>query len=113
MRVLAWILLAMIVVVTLGPIGVRPVTGASVALERSFAFMVLGLIFALAYPRHLGWVALLILCATLGLELLQNLRPDRHGRFLHAIVKCGGGMTGLTAGWLLLKLQLAIPRRSK
>ena len=107
-RLAAWALLALIVVVTIGPIGLRPVTGAPVSMERAFAFLAVGFVFAIAYPKHMGWVILLIIFATLGLEMLQNLRPDRHSGLLQAFVKLAGGTGGLWAGWLALKIWVAI-----
>lgn len=96
----AWLALILIAVVTLGPIGLRPVSGTSPQLERAVAFFVVGLLFALAYPRHVWWAAALVICATFGLELLQNFTPDRHGREADALAKFAGAALGLSLGWL-------------
>jgi len=108
----AWLLLAAIIVVTLGPIGMRPSSGANVEVERALAFVGLGFLFALAYPRHVWWTALLVVLCTCGLEVLQNLRPDRHGRELDALVKVMGGIGGMIIGWGTWRLAvLLIPGR--
>jgi apolipoprotein N-acyltransferase len=100
-RAAAWITLAAIVVVTLGPIGLRPMTDAPVQVERAVAFFLAGLLFAVAYPRHIWWAVALLVVATFGLEWLQNLRPDRHGREADAAVKFVGAALGIAGGWLL------------
>lgn len=106
-RLAAWALLAAIMVVTIGPIGLRPVTGAPVQLERVGAFLIVGLLFALAYPKHIGWAVIVLVFATVGLEVLQNLRPDRHGRETDALVKFAGAAIGLCIGWLMTRLWIA------
>ena len=100
LRATAWILLAAIVVVTLGPIGLRPITDAPGQTERAAAFFIAGLLFALAYPRHVWWAVAFLAVMTIGLEWLQNLRPDRHGREADAIAKFVGAALGISAGWL-------------
>jgi hypothetical protein len=100
-KLLAWSLFVVIVIVTLGPIGLRPRTEFPVNLERSAAFFALGLTFAAAYPRRIWWAACIVLICAIGLEVLQNTQPGRHGRELDAIAKFGGALTGLGVGWFL------------
>lgn len=59
LRAAAWLVLLAILAVTISPIQFRPVTGEPVNLERLAAFLVVGGLFALAYPRH--WLAVLML----------------------------------------------------
>jgi len=106
----AWLLLIAIVVMTIGPIGMRPVSGAPAQIERAGAFLAVGFMFALAYPKHIWWAVLLLLCTTFGLELLQNLRIDRHGREADAMAKFSGAAFGLGVGWLAA--QIAARRSS-
>jgi len=100
LRSAAWIILAAIVVVTLGPIGLRPVSDAPVQFERAGAFFVVGLLFAAAYPRHIWWAVALLVVMTFGLEWLQNIRPGRHGREADAAAKFIGAALGIAIGWL-------------
>jgi hypothetical protein len=104
-RIVAWLLLAGLIVVTIGPIGWRPVSPLPTQLERAAALAIIGFIFALAYPRHLMLVAALLLGATALLEALQLLEPGRHGRILDLVVKLAGGGCGFALGWLLIRLQ--------
>ncbi|MGB3866780.1 MAG: hypothetical protein WBA29_14240 [Xanthobacteraceae bacterium] len=103
-RVLAWLCLAFIVFVTVGPIGVRPVTGASPQLERLVAFAVMGALFAAAYPRHIVAAAVVVIGAAVLLEIFQLLEPSRHGRLFDAAVKIVGGALGISAGWVFARL---------
>lgn len=105
LRVFAWLLLAGLVFVTLSPIDLRPVTPLPVQLERSLAVAAIGFVFAIAYPRHVWFVAALVLGATVILEALQLVTPSRHGRAADLIVKLAGGTLGLFVGWLTTRFR--------
>ena len=85
LRVVAWLLLAGLVFVTLSPIDLRPISPLPTQLERAAALAVVGFVFAIAYPRRILLVALLVLGATVMLEVLQLASlaprpPDRRRR---------------------------------
>ena len=103
-RILAWLLLAGLVFVTLSPISLRPISPLPTQLERSLALAAIGFVFALGYPRRILFVALLVLGATVVLELLQLVSPSRHGRLIDVVVKLIGGSFGLFCGWCLDRL---------
>jgi hypothetical protein len=103
-RVLAWLCLGYIAFVTVGPIWVRPETGASPQLERLVAFAVVGTLFAAAYPRHIVLAATVVIGAAILLEAFQLLEPSRHGRLFDASVKIVGGLIGLCTGWIFARL---------
>jgi VanZ family protein len=94
----AWVLLCFIAYATLSPIYARPTLFTPPVFEHVAAFAVLGVLFCLAYPRHVALVCLIVLCSALMLELLQQLTPDRHGRIQDAIEKMTGGVAGIAAG---------------
>jgi hypothetical protein len=104
-RILAWLLLAGLVVVTIGPIDWRPVSPLPTQLERAVALAIIGFVFALAYPRHLVLVGTMVLGATALLEALQLVEPSRHGRILDLAVKLLGGGCGFALGWLVVRLR--------
>ncbi|MBU1304354.1 MAG: VanZ family protein [Alphaproteobacteria bacterium] len=99
-KILAWTVFAIIVGVTLSPIGLRPQTQLPVNIERAGAYLAAGIAFAIAYPRHIWWALAFIIVAAVGLEWLQQLRPDRHGREMDALTKIAGAMIGFGIGWL-------------
>ena len=97
-RLMAWLLLAAVLFVTVSPIQMRPVTDAPPDVERFAAFAVLGLAFAISYPRHWRLVACLVVAAALVFEAAQLLAPTRHARVADALVKALGGLVGIAAG---------------
>ena len=102
-----WLALGFVVVVTLSPAGVRP-TLASPHLEHFAAFALIGFAFALAYPSRVLLVFAIVVGAALGLEALQLLTLDRHGRAVDALVKALGGISGICVGQMasfLLRLK--------
>ncbi|NKC02716.1 VanZ family protein [Ochrobactrum haematophilum] len=104
MRIVAWLVLVFILIVTVGPINLRPVSGEPADVERFGAFFLVGTLFALAYPRH--WLSVLLLtvgCAG-AFELLQRLAPGRHGEIADFLFKAAGAVCGTTAGYLLNRL---------
>lgn len=105
LQISAWILLLGLVVVTIEPLQFRPISALPVQLERSLAVGIIGFVFALAYPRHLIAVALVVLGATVLLELLQLVTPTRHGRFPDAVAKLIGGVAGLAVGYVVNRIR--------
>jgi len=97
-RVLGWLVLLAILVVTVSPIEARPVIADSPNFERLLAYGLLGLFFAMGYPRHIWLVLLVVLATAVGFEAAQYLSPSRHARLMDALVKIGGGVLGIAAG---------------
>jgi hypothetical protein len=97
-RLIAWGTLALIAILTLAPIGLRPTSTLPPTIERFVAFAGVGLAFAVAYPRQFRLAAFIALGAALALEALQVLAPTRHGRLFDAAVKLAGGTAGLMLG---------------
>lgn len=104
-HVAAWLLLAAVAFVTLAPIGWRPESGLSPQIERFAAFALIGLAFSAAYPRHLLLVAVAILGAAIGLEVLQFLVQGRHPGVRDVLAKLAGGTGGVLAGWLIAEVR--------
>jgi len=103
---LAWLCLLYVAIATLGPISSRPSTGFSPQIERVAAYALVGVLFALAYPRHIILAGLVVLGAALVLEVFQLVMPTRHGRVLDAGFKVAGSVVGLGAGRLFAKLAM-------
>jgi hypothetical protein len=99
-NITGWLALGFIVFATLSPVGDRP-SLASPHLEHFAAFALMGLAFALAYPNRVLLVVTIVIGAALGLEALQLLTPDRHGRAMDAFVKALGGISGICVGQMV------------
>ncbi|ASR06786.1 VanZ family protein [Rhizobium leguminosarum bv. viciae] len=100
-RPLAWLLLALILFVTVSPIGLRPETVTTVDTDRGGAYVLVGLAFALAYPKQWKMVAVLLIAGAVAIEYLQYFAPTRHPRLHDAGIKAAGAALGLLAGWLI------------
>jgi VanZ family protein len=100
-RTAAWLLLALLAFVTLAPIGLRPMTVFGPNAERFAAFLAMGTIFALAYPRRFGRVAAVVLLSAVALEAAQHFVPTRHGTGHDLLIKLAGASLGLVAGRLV------------
>jgi hypothetical protein len=81
---------------SLSPIGVRPGGGSDhwADSERFVAYLVLGSLFVLAYPGRFIRSLMFVIAIALGLEALQHLTSDRHGRVVDAMEKVAGGLAG-------------------
>jgi hypothetical protein len=97
-RLLALSLAAMLVVVTVGPIQLRPETGLSASLERFVGFLIVTVMLGVAYPARVFEVTLLMIGVAGLLEVLQLIGFGRHGRALDFLVKvCGASAGGFAA----------------
>jgi hypothetical protein len=97
----------MLIYATLSPIDARPeLTSDETALvtyiERFGAYALLGLLFYLAYPRHVVLVYLLVLRSAVVLETLQIFVPERDARVFDALEKISGGIAGILAATAIL-----------
>lgn len=94
----SWALFAAIAVMTLGPIGLRPQTHFSPDLERLAAYVVLGMSFALSYPRRRLWLlGVFLVAAAVVLEIGQWLVPSRDPHLSDFLFKAGGAVIGLVS----------------
>lgn len=102
LHLLPWLVLAAIVVATLSPIQFRPRTDEPPQVERFLAYALLGITFAVAFPRAwLLWLLALPAVAYL-LELGQRLTPDRHWGLSDVEAKMAGGVIGVLLGLALI-----------
>jgi VanZ family protein len=94
--VVAWLALGFIVFATLSPLQDRPVV-ARPQFEHFAAFALMGFAFVRGYPNRLRLIVTIVIGSAFALEALQLLTPDRHGRLIDALVKAGGGLSGIAA----------------
>lgn len=95
MRALAWILVAAIVVLTLAPASLRPVSPLPHKLEHLIAFLLLGIALARAYPHRIYFLALMAILFVGGVEALQLFAPGRHARLSDFVVDAVSVCAGL------------------
>jgi VanZ family protein len=101
-RVLTWIVIALILLLSLVPPTLRPVTGAPHNLEHFAIFALCGFCFGLGYGiRLIPAIGLATFSAVV--EALQLLVPGRHARLIDLVVDslaCGAGML---IAWLVIR----------
>jgi VanZ family protein len=103
LRIFAWLLAAAVTFATLGPPRYRPHSNLGQDGEHALAFVLIGLAFGLAYPRHRMTAAVTVVLIGV-LELLQFLVPGRHARLedfmVDAIAACAGFVIAALLNWL-------------
>jgi hypothetical protein len=86
LRLFAWLLAAAVTFATLGPALMRPHSSLGQDGEHALAFVLVGIAFGLAYPRH-RLPTMAISVVTIGLlEILQLWAPGRHARLEDFVV---------------------------
>jgi VanZ family protein len=114
-RFAAWLLVVCIVVLTLGPPTVRPVTGFNRDLEHVAAFALLGLAFGLAYPNRRMLLALIGIAIAALMETLQQMVPGRHAYFSDFVINAFGACAGLAVAvlfdWFRRRMSTAMATR--
>jgi hypothetical protein len=108
-RWFAWLLLIAVAIITLVPIGLRPVSGAPVSLERFAAFAAVGAAFCLGYPKHRLQMLVLLIGIVGFLEVAQNYFPSRHGRLPDGLVKASGALLGGAVASLVARRRRGAP----
>ena len=102
-RAVAWIFIISLIVLSLVPAPLRPVTGVSHNFEHFWSFLPVGIIWCLAYSnRPLLWLGTMVMFAG-GIELLQILVPGRHARFSDFAVDAVGGSVGILVTFLVVR----------
>jgi VanZ family protein len=93
-RLVAYALAAAVSFATLGPASLRPHSELGHDGEHALAFVLVGLAFALGYPRQRIPAACLTVIMTGVLELLQLFVPGRHARFEDFLVDALAALAG-------------------
>jgi VanZ family protein len=109
LRIFAWLLAAVVTFATLGPPRFRPQSNLGQDGEHALAFVLIGLAFGLAYPRH-RLLTSAISVVTIGvIEILQLWAPGRHARFedfaVDALAACAGLAMAAGLDWAVHRLR--------
>jgi VanZ family protein len=100
-RLLAYALFAAVSFATLGPADLRPRSNLSHDGEHALAFVLIGLAFAMGYPRQRLPAAGLTVVMTGLLELGQLFAPGRHARLEDFLVDAAATLLGFGLVWML------------
>jgi VanZ family protein len=85
-RILAWIGIVAIIILSVVPAAERPVTTAGPPLEHFAAFALVAATFAIGYDLSLASLTLFALIFCGGIELLQVALPTRHARISDFVI---------------------------
>lgn len=104
-RIAAFGAIALVVLLTLGPVGLRSMSPVDPAFDRALAYAVIGFLLIISFPRYPWRVVLGVLALIVMLEAGQGFRQDRHGRVPDVIEKTLGAGLGIGAAtgtlWML------------
>jgi VanZ family protein len=109
LRIVAWLLAAAVTFANLGPPRFRPQSNLGQDGEHALAFVLVGLAFGLAYPRHRPLACAISIVMIGVIEILQIWAPGRHARFgdfaVDALATYAGlaFITGLDWAWRRLR----------
>jgi hypothetical protein len=112
LRIIAWLLSAAVTFATLGPPQYRPHSALGQDGEHALAFVLVGLAFGVAYPRHRRLTAAIAAVLIGVLELLQFWMPGRHARWEDFIVDALAAYAGIAVA-AVLEWAMQRIRRSK
>jgi hypothetical protein len=113
LRIIAWLLTAAVTFATLGPPQYRPHSALGQDGEHALAFVLVGLAFGIAYPRHRLLTAAIAVILIGVLELLQLWMPGRHARLedfvVDALAACVGIAVAAGLEWLVRRSKTDTP----
>jgi VanZ family protein len=111
LRLFAWLLAAAVTFATLGPARLRPHSDLGQDGEHAFAFVLIGLAFGLAYPRHRLLTSIIAVVMIGVIELLQLWMPGRHARLgdfvVDALTACVGMVIVTVLDWGMQRVRAA------
>lgn len=108
LRLLAWLLAAAVTFATLGPADFRPHSDLGQDGEHVLAFVLVGLLFGLAYPQRRWFVSSVSIVLIALLEIMQLWAPGRHARLEDFIVDALAACVGLA---ITAAIEWVIARR--
>jgi VanZ family protein len=100
-RLIAWLLLATAIVLTVVPAEFRPVTGAPSPVEHFAMFFLIGSAFALGYSRSDYPLCGAAIAFAGSLELLQLFVPGRHARLSDFVIDALSAVIGIALSGLI------------
>ena len=109
LRITAWLLTAAVTFATLGPPQYRPHSALGHDGEHALAFVLVGLAFGVAYPRHRLLTAVVAVILIGVLETLQLWMPGRHAQWedfiVDALAACAGIAIAAMLDWTMQRMR--------
>jgi VanZ family protein len=103
LKLVAWLLAAAVAFATLGPPAYRPHSDFGQNGEHALAFLLIGLVFGLAYTQRRLLTAAIAVAGIGLLEILQFWSPGRHARLsdfiVDALAACAGLAVAAGVAW--------------
>lgn len=94
-RAAAWLMAFVIVLLSIVPAGLRPVTAAPHAVEHALIFVLTGLSFGLGYRHRRAWQLVSLTAFAAMVEVAQVWTPTRHARLSDFTVDTIGCFVGV------------------
>jgi VanZ family protein len=108
-RLFAWLLAAAVAFATLGPPRYRPHANLGQDGEHALAFILIGLAFGYAYPRHRVLTTAIAIVLIGAIEVAQFWAPGRHARLedfiVDALAACAGLALAAAIDWFARRLR--------
>jgi VanZ family protein len=108
-RIVAWIGIFAIIILSAVPAVDRPVTGAGQTLEHVTAFATVGGAFAIGYRLSLMGVLFLAILFCAGIETLQIPLPTRHARISDFLIDVAGTFLAILCVFIFRRLSAKAP----
>ena len=102
-RVMAWVCVVAIIVLSLVSPSLRPVTILPHNLEHLAIFTITGLALGLGYPGHLARNVALLVTFAGAIELAQFVTPGRHPRLIDFLVDAASACVGAVLAELIVR----------
>jgi VanZ family protein len=107
-RVIGWWLVTVIIVLTIVPPFLRPVTGTPHKFEHLVIFLLTGAAFSIGYPRRERMLCIAAILFSAGLEISQHMIPGRHARLSDFLLDALGSCVGIVAASLLRSMRVQL-----
>lgn len=104
LKVISWVLILGLVIITVIPANERPGTGLQHDIEHFVAFALTGLVFGFAYVWQLRTLLVSAIIFALLLELSQIPLPTRHARLEDFIVDAAGACLAIFVAQFIRRL---------
>ena len=105
-QIAGWFVVLLIVILSLVPPSLRPVTDLPHNLEHALIFLAIGVSFEIGYPRMIFVNAIGLTAFAGAVELAQLWSSGRHARVSDFIVDALAALIGVGIAWMALRSRM-------